>query len=186
MVAVTGATGHLGAALVRELLAAGEKVRAIVREGSDLRGLEGLSVELRRAELGGSSGGKDGAADGLEHAFASCDLVYHAAARISFGPEGGKALRATNVEGTLAALRAASCRSPDPSPSMENDRRAVGLAMARRVWASPAELQANLDSISVYIVPSFYARQVLRRQGDEFHDGDRAFEAACARRDRLE
>jgi dihydroflavonol-4-reductase len=107
VVAVTGATGHLGAALVRELLAAGEKVRAIVREGSDLRGVEGLSVELWRAELGGASGGKEDGAGGLEHAFASCDIVYHAAARISFGPEGGKALHATNVEGTRAALRAA-------------------------------------------------------------------------------
>ncbi len=44
-VLVTGATGHIGAHVVRQLLDAGYQVRALVRPTSDRRGLEGLPVE---------------------------------------------------------------------------------------------------------------------------------------------
>jgi len=44
-VLVTGATGHIGAHVVRLLLDAGHQVRALVRPQSDRRGLEGLSIE---------------------------------------------------------------------------------------------------------------------------------------------
>lgn len=50
---VTGATGHIGSQLARELLEHGWRVRALVRPGADARGLEGLpSAEsrLERAE----------------------------------------------------------------------------------------------------------------------------------------
>ena len=40
MILVTGATGHLGNVLVRELIATGEKVRALVRPGEALQSLE--------------------------------------------------------------------------------------------------------------------------------------------------
>jgi dihydroflavonol-4-reductase len=41
---VTGASGHIGAHVVRHLLAQGRAVRALVRPTSDLKGLEGLDV----------------------------------------------------------------------------------------------------------------------------------------------
>lgn len=44
-VLVTGANGHIGAHVVRQLLDAGHTVRAFVRQGSDMRGLSGLSIE---------------------------------------------------------------------------------------------------------------------------------------------
>ena len=43
---VTGATGHIGNVLVKELLKRGEKVRVLVLPGEDLCPLEGLSVEI--------------------------------------------------------------------------------------------------------------------------------------------
>ena len=48
---VTGATGFVGSALVRKLLERGEEVVALVREGSDLRNLEGLDVQLAKGDL---------------------------------------------------------------------------------------------------------------------------------------
>jgi nucleoside-diphosphate-sugar epimerase len=50
-VVVTGATGFLGAHLVRALLARGHAVRALVRPSSKTAELEALGVEVVRAEL---------------------------------------------------------------------------------------------------------------------------------------
>ena len=44
-VLVTGASGLLGANLVRELLRDGHQVRAMVRSTSDTRGIDGLAAE---------------------------------------------------------------------------------------------------------------------------------------------
>lgn len=95
--AVTGASGHVGANLVRMLLAQKRRVRAIVKE--DTRALEGLDVELVHADV------LDPGA--LETAFAGVEAVYHLAARISvWGGDGGK-VEAVNVEG--ARNVAAAC-----------------------------------------------------------------------------
>jgi len=48
---VTGANGHLGNNLVRELLKRGEKVRASVRDLNDRRPFEGLDCEVVYADL---------------------------------------------------------------------------------------------------------------------------------------
>jgi uncharacterized protein YbjT (DUF2867 family) len=45
---VIGASGHLGAHLVRELVAGRETVRVLVRPSSDLRGLAGVEVEIKQ------------------------------------------------------------------------------------------------------------------------------------------
>jgi dihydroflavonol-4-reductase len=46
VVIVTGATGHIGNVLVRELLAGGAVVRALVLPDDDKRPLAGLNVEI--------------------------------------------------------------------------------------------------------------------------------------------
>ncbi len=45
MILVTGATGHIGNVLVRELLQKGESVRALVLPGEDCTPIQGLAVE---------------------------------------------------------------------------------------------------------------------------------------------
>ena len=72
-VLVTGATGHLGANLVRRLLADGENVRVMVRAGHDNSALVGLNVEQATADLC-DNGAVDSAVQGCSH-------IYHCAAR---------------------------------------------------------------------------------------------------------
>ncbi len=99
-VLVTGATGFVGAAVLRVLLDAGQAVRALVRAGSDRRNLEGLDVEPVEGELGDAAS--------LGRAVAGCDALYHVAADYRLWvPEPATIYRA-NVEGTRALMRAAA------------------------------------------------------------------------------
>ena len=49
-VAVTGAAGHLGAALLQELCKRNISVKALIR-GADTRACEGLPVEIVKGDL---------------------------------------------------------------------------------------------------------------------------------------
>lgn len=98
LVAVTGATGHLGANVVRELLREGYSVRAIARS-VDSPALQGLALERVAADV------LDPAA--LAAAFSGCDVVVHLAAKISIRGDADGAVRRTNVDGTRNAVAAA-------------------------------------------------------------------------------
>ncbi len=95
-VVVTGATGHVGANLVRALSDAGRQVRALVRK--DLRPLEGLEVEQREADV------LDKAS--LLAAFEGADVVFHLAGLISILESDEKLLNQTNVGGTRNVVEA--------------------------------------------------------------------------------
>ena len=69
---VTGASGHLGANLIRALLAEGRRVRVLVRRSSNLEGLEGLDVEIRYGDI------LD--AGSVREAVEGCRVVHHCAA----------------------------------------------------------------------------------------------------------
>lgn len=99
VILVTGATGHLGNVLVRELLALGKKVRALVLPGEDCRSLDGLAVERVEGNILDESS--------LPPAFAGVEQVYHLAGLVSIMPGQEDLLRRVNVEGTLNVLRAA-------------------------------------------------------------------------------
>ncbi|NUP08662.1 MAG: NAD-dependent epimerase/dehydratase family protein [Polyangiaceae bacterium] len=97
-VVVTGASGHVGAALVRALLARGEQVRAVVR--SDVRAIEGLDVERKRLDVTD--------ADAVSEAIRGARVVYHAAARLTLEAEHDPLADEVNVAGTRNVL--AACR----------------------------------------------------------------------------
>src|SRR5215813_13938773 len=69
---VTGATGFVGSAVARALLAGGQPVRVLARPGGDRRNLVGLTVEIAEGSL------EDHAA--LARAVAGCRFVFHVAA----------------------------------------------------------------------------------------------------------
>ena len=50
-VLITGATGFVGAAVLRELLNNGHNVKALVRTSSDLQNLKGLNIEIVYGDL---------------------------------------------------------------------------------------------------------------------------------------
>jgi dihydroflavonol-4-reductase len=78
---VTGANGYIGNVLVKELLKRGRKVRAIVRNTSNLKSLENLENSDLEIFTGDISDLKS-----LCNAFADADAVYHLAGKISLMP----------------------------------------------------------------------------------------------------
>ena len=96
LVAVTGAAGHIGANLVRGLLAQGRRVRALVREHT--AGIDGLPVEVVRCDVTD--------AQACRRALAGAQIVYHLAARISVGWDPPKPVEAVNLGGTRNVVEA--------------------------------------------------------------------------------
>jgi dihydroflavonol-4-reductase len=96
---VTGASGFLGSAVLRRLLACGHEVRALVREGSDRRNFAGLDVEFSVGDLNDPAS--------LQRAVTSCDNLFHVAADYRLWVPDPAAIYATNVDGSRALVRAA-------------------------------------------------------------------------------
>ncbi len=96
---VTGATGHLGANLVRRLCARGDAVRVLLRPGSPTEAIEGLEVERVVGDLGDR--------DALRAAVDGCEALFHCAAMVSTREGDREALMKVNVEGTRFLMDAA-------------------------------------------------------------------------------
>lgn len=95
---LTGATGFIGGALLRELLHLGWEVRVLVRPGSDRRNLEGHERPFER--FPGDLRDPPGLARGLE----GCDALFHVAARYSLWNPRPAEIYADNVDGTRNIL----------------------------------------------------------------------------------
>ena len=99
-VVVTGASGHLGANLVRALLARGQSVRALVHRRAEA--LEGLGAELEQHR------GSVCELDSLRGAFEGAELVYHLAGIVSIDGDPSGRVHEVNVGGTAKVAQA--CR----------------------------------------------------------------------------
>ena len=105
MVIVTGATGHIGNVLVRELLARGVVVRALVLPDDDKRPLAGLDIETVHGDVTDPVS--------LKSAFAGAELVFHLAGIVTIMPGMASVLERVNVGGmrnVIAACRASGVR----------------------------------------------------------------------------
>jgi nucleoside-diphosphate-sugar epimerase len=98
---LTGATGHLGANLVRRLVADGRDVRVLLQsEGAPQnRAVDGLPVDRVYGDL------RDPGA--VRAAMRGAGAVFHVAARIQTSTGGERDIYDTNVLGTRNVLRAA-------------------------------------------------------------------------------
>jgi nucleoside-diphosphate-sugar epimerase len=161
---VTGATGHLGANLVRELAAHGWTVIPLVRVTSDLSGLSGLDLPLRYGDI------LDPVS--LTTAMEGVDIVFHAAAvHTDWAPDPDAILRPAvqDTENVLRAAAAAGVRrvvytsssnavgfTPDPSAPRDertwNEDLHLPYVVAKvraeeRAWELAAEL--GLDVVAL-------------------------------------
>jgi dihydroflavonol-4-reductase len=96
---VTGASGFIGANLVHELAGRGHQVKAMVRKGSDLRGLSGASFESIEGDINDR--------DRLRDAMRGCDWCFHVAASYHLWLRDYEPMYAANVQGTRNVLEMA-------------------------------------------------------------------------------
>jgi dihydroflavonol-4-reductase len=99
---VTGATGFVGSAVVRVLLARGHAVRVLARPGSDRRNLAALDIDIAEGDL------TDPAS--LSRAADGCRYLFHVAADYRLWVPDPEAMMQANVSGTRALLLAAQAR----------------------------------------------------------------------------
>jgi len=96
---VTGAAGFIGSNVVRELLAEGVDVRALIRRGEDLQNLEGVDVERVEGDVLDP--------ESLRRAVKGCDTLFHLAAIYKFWSPEPRSLYEVNVRGSNNMLMVA-------------------------------------------------------------------------------
>ena len=97
---LTGATGFVGAAVLRRLVAAGREVRALVRPNSDRRNLSGIDCEIAVGDLTEP--------ESMRRAVRGCDAVFHTAADYRLWVPDPERMNRVNVQGTVELIRAAA------------------------------------------------------------------------------
>lgn len=162
---VTGASGFVGSAVARALLAAGYAVRALVRKTSPRTNLDLAGLQLVEGDM------RDERA--VSEAAAGARYVFHVAADYRlWAPDPSEILR-NNVDGTRAVLRAAGAAGaerivytssvatlrlhPDGTPADEStmlsEDSAIGAYKRSKVAAEALALQmAERDGLPLVIV----------------------------------
>src|SRR5438105_5532149 len=98
-VAVTGATGFIGSAVVRQLLEQKRSVRAIIEPGANTANLDNLNVERVTADVTHF--------DPMKRALSGCEALYHLAAIYKTWLPEPEIIYRVNLEGTVSTLLAA-------------------------------------------------------------------------------
>jgi dihydroflavonol-4-reductase len=97
---LTGATGFVGAAVLRRLVAAGHNVRALVRPNSNCRNLSGVDCEIVTGDLADP--------ESLKRAVRGCEALFHVAADYRLWVPDREKMNRVNVQGTVDLIQAAA------------------------------------------------------------------------------
>ena len=154
---VTGANGFVGAAVVRELVAADRPVRALVRATSDCRNLEALPVEIVRGDLNEPESLRD-AVDG-------CRFVMHVAADYRLWAPDSQSMYETNVQGSVRMIEAAAASGVERMVYTSSVA-----VLGSRADGGPADEETPVtlaDMIGPYKRSKFLAEQAVRERAAE-------------------
>jgi dihydroflavonol-4-reductase len=156
---VTGASGHIGAHVVRHLLAQGRAVRALVRPTSNLKGLEGLDVEFVHGDV------LDRAS--LVSALEGCSALYHLAAVVAEWAHDPEVIYKTAIDGTANILHAVANTSGIERIVYTSSIAAVGTT--RSPQESHNESHYNNEDITHYSVAKTKAEHLAKELTDRYH-----------------
>ncbi len=121
---VTGGTGFIGSHLVAALIESGWDVRCAVRPSSNLRWLDGLSIQPVTVDLSGSDG------HALRKSLEGVSAVFHLAGVTSAATEAGYSH--INVGGTKTVLEAVRAAAPDANLVFFSSIAAAGPGTGKR------------------------------------------------------
>jgi dihydroflavonol-4-reductase len=154
--AVSGATGFIGSAVVRRLVADGRRVRALCEPGAPTKNLEALpagAVERLSVDVCDQAG--------MTRALEGCSAYYHLAAIYRIWNPDPRAIYRVNIEGTTSALLAAQAARV-PRIVYTSSIAAVGLHADGR--ASDETVEFNLyDIADEYILTKHLSERIAMR-----------------------
>ena len=156
-VLVTGANGHIGANVCRELLSQGHQVRAFVRSSADLSGIDGLDVELVYGDVMQP--------ETLTPAAEGCDKIIHLAAVYKTIAETPEDIVEPAVQGSrniFAAAKAAGIDRIVYTSSIAS----IGFSSSAREMRTSNDW--NEDAQNPYYVAKTQSEKVAQKLSEEF------------------
>jgi dihydroflavonol-4-reductase len=150
---LTGATGFVGAAVLRCLTEAGHNVRALVRPNSDRRNLAGIDCEIFKGDLAEP--------ESLRPAVRGCDNVFHVAADYRIWVPDREKMNRVNIQGTVDLIRAAAAAG---ASRIVYTSSVATLRLGDDGSPADEESHAELaDMIGAYKQSKFLAEQAVKR-----------------------
>jgi len=144
-IAVTGASGHVGGNLCRELVRKGHKVKALVHK--DDRSIQGLDLELVQGDLTEP--------DSLEELCKDTEVVFHLAALISVNGD-KQQLERINVQGTQNLINVLS---------QSNGRRLIHFSSIHALDHNP--LDKPMDENNPLVTHALMMYETTKVKGDK-------------------
>jgi dihydroflavonol-4-reductase len=156
---VTGASGFIGGRLVRRLVERGEHVKAFVRAGANLRGLEGLPADRFQLAVGDVT---------VEHtvfrALASCSQLFHVAGAFEYGPKHAQKMIDDAGVGMRAVLGAARRRGIE---NIVVTSSCATLGASKDTEPMDESHEFNLPNTEAYVLAKVEAARVVDELVDE-------------------